>query len=109
MVAAYNRQHRNIFNALNERDAQGAYIMITEHLEKARDDRVKANSPLPTRADQARCRSASVAALSWGVYDFLSRFPFVAPSGPIPTVLAVTLRPPFLLSAWVLIAGRWNW
>jgi DNA-binding FadR family transcriptional regulator len=45
VVAAYNRQHRNIFNALNERDAQGAYIMITEHLEKARDDLVKANSP----------------------------------------------------------------
>ena len=45
VVAAYNRQHRAIFNALNERDAQGAYALITEHLEKARDDLVKANSP----------------------------------------------------------------
>jgi DNA-binding FadR family transcriptional regulator len=45
VVAAYNRQHRGIFNALNERDAQGAYAMITEHLEKARDDLVRADSP----------------------------------------------------------------
>jgi DNA-binding FadR family transcriptional regulator len=45
VVAAYNRQHRDIFNALHERDAQGAYSMITEHLEKAREDLVKANSP----------------------------------------------------------------
>jgi DNA-binding FadR family transcriptional regulator len=45
VVAAYNRQHRAIFNALHERDAQGAYALITEHLEKAREDLVKANSP----------------------------------------------------------------
>src|SRR5262249_40417856 len=45
VIAAYNRQHRAIFNALNERDAQGAYALITEHLEKAREDLVKANSP----------------------------------------------------------------
>jgi DNA-binding FadR family transcriptional regulator len=45
VVAAYNRQHRDIFNALHERDAQGAYAMITEHLEKARADLVRANSP----------------------------------------------------------------
>jgi len=45
VVTAYNRQHRAIFNALNERDAQGAYALITEHLEKAREDLVKANSP----------------------------------------------------------------
>ena len=45
VVAAYNQQHRDIFNALNERDAQGAYALITEHLEKAREDLVKANSP----------------------------------------------------------------
>ena len=31
-----------------------------------------------------------VAAFSWGVYDFLSRFPSRA-VGPIPTVLAVTV------------------
>jgi DNA-binding GntR family transcriptional regulator len=45
VIAGYNRQHRSIFNALNERDAQAAYSLITEHLEKARDDLVKANSP----------------------------------------------------------------
>ena len=45
VIADYNRQHRAIFNALNERDAQGAHGLITEHLEKARDDLVKANSP----------------------------------------------------------------
>lgn len=45
VVAAYNRQHRAIFNALNERDAQGAFSLITDHLEKAREDLVKANSP----------------------------------------------------------------
>ena len=45
VIGAYNRQHRGIFNALNERDAQKAYALITEHLEKARDDLVRANSP----------------------------------------------------------------
>jgi DNA-binding FadR family transcriptional regulator len=45
VIADYNRQHRGIFNALNERDAQKAQALISEHLEKARDDLVKANSP----------------------------------------------------------------
>jgi DNA-binding FadR family transcriptional regulator len=45
VIADYNRQHRAIFNALNERDAQRAQALITEHLEKARTDLVKANSP----------------------------------------------------------------
>jgi DNA-binding FadR family transcriptional regulator len=45
VIVAYNRQHRGIFNALNERDAQLAYALITEHLEKARDDLLRANSP----------------------------------------------------------------
>ena len=45
VIAAYNRQHRGIFDALNARDAQGAYSLITEHLEKARDDLVRASSP----------------------------------------------------------------
>jgi DNA-binding FadR family transcriptional regulator len=44
-ITDYNRQHRDIFNALNERDALRAQTLITEHLEKARDDLVKANSP----------------------------------------------------------------
>jgi len=45
VVATYNRQHRGIFSTLNERDAQGAFALITEHLEKARDDLLRANSP----------------------------------------------------------------
>jgi DNA-binding FadR family transcriptional regulator len=45
VIADYNRQHRGIFNALNQRDAQKAQALISEHLEKARDDLVKANSP----------------------------------------------------------------
>lgn len=45
VIAGYNRQHRGIFNALNERDAQTALALITEHLEKARDDLLRANSP----------------------------------------------------------------
>jgi DNA-binding FadR family transcriptional regulator len=45
VIAAYNCQHRGIFDALHARDAQGAYALITEHLEKARDDLVRANSP----------------------------------------------------------------
>jgi DNA-binding FadR family transcriptional regulator len=45
VIAEYNRQHRAIYDALHERDAQRAQSLITEHLEKARDDLVKANSP----------------------------------------------------------------
>jgi DNA-binding FadR family transcriptional regulator len=45
VIVAYNRQHRGIYNALNERDAVTAQSLITEHLEKARDDLLRANSP----------------------------------------------------------------
>jgi drug/metabolite transporter (DMT)-like permease len=45
-----------------------------------------------------------VAALSWGVHDFLARFPSRA-AGPIPTVLAVTVSGLIVLSAWLLITG----
>jgi DNA-binding FadR family transcriptional regulator len=45
VIADYNRQHRDIFNALHERDGQAAHTLITEHLEKARDDLLRANSP----------------------------------------------------------------
>jgi DNA-binding FadR family transcriptional regulator len=45
VITEYNRQHRSIFNALQVRDAQLAQQLITEHLEKARDDLVKAASP----------------------------------------------------------------
>jgi DNA-binding FadR family transcriptional regulator len=44
VIVAYNRQHRGIFNALNERDAVTAQNLITEHLEKARDDLLRADS-----------------------------------------------------------------
>jgi len=45
-----------------------------------------------------------VAALSWGVHDFLARFPSRA-LGPIPTVLAVTVAGLIALTAWLLIGG----
>ena len=45
VVAEYNRQHRGIFNAPKRRNAQKAQALISEHLEKARDDLLKANSP----------------------------------------------------------------
>ena len=45
VIADYNRQHRAIFDALHARDAQGAFALITQHLEKARDDLLRANSP----------------------------------------------------------------
>jgi drug/metabolite transporter (DMT)-like permease len=45
-----------------------------------------------------------VAALSWGLHDFLARFPSRA-VGPIPTVLAVTFAGLLVLSAWLLLDG----
>jgi DNA-binding FadR family transcriptional regulator len=45
VIIGYNRQHRGIFNAMTERDAVTAQALITEHLEKARDDLLRANSP----------------------------------------------------------------
>jgi DNA-binding FadR family transcriptional regulator len=45
VIIDYNRQHRGIFNALHVRDAQLAQALISEHLEKAREDLVRANSP----------------------------------------------------------------
>jgi DNA-binding FadR family transcriptional regulator len=45
VIADYNRQHRGIYAALHKRDAHGAQALIVEHLEKARDDLVRANSP----------------------------------------------------------------
>ena len=45
VITAYNRQHRGILNAMTERDAVTAQALITEHLEKARDDLLRANSP----------------------------------------------------------------
>ncbi|MGH6748366.1 MAG: EamA family transporter [Methyloceanibacter sp.] len=45
-----------------------------------------------------------VAALSWGVNDFLARFP-ARTVGPIPTVLAVTFAGFVFLSAWLVLSG----
>jgi DNA-binding FadR family transcriptional regulator len=45
VIADYNRQHRDIFQALHQRDAQLAQMLITQHLEKARDDLLQAISP----------------------------------------------------------------
>jgi len=45
VIIDYNRQHRGIFDALNARDAVAAQSLISEHLEKARDDLLRANSP----------------------------------------------------------------
>jgi len=45
VIADYNQQHRNIYTALYERNAQLAQVLITEHLEKARDDLLRADSP----------------------------------------------------------------
>ena len=45
-----------------------------------------------------------VAALSWGLNDFLARFPSRA-VGPIPTVLAVTVAGFIVLGAWLLLDG----
>ena len=44
VIANYNRQHRGIYDALLERDAHLAPTLIAEHLEKARDDLLKAQS-----------------------------------------------------------------
>lgn len=43
-IADYNRQHRGILRALHQRDAAQAQARITEHLQKARDDLLRANS-----------------------------------------------------------------
>lgn len=43
-IAAYNRQHRQIYQALCRRDAQHVSDLIIEHLEKARQDLIGAQS-----------------------------------------------------------------
>ncbi|MBM3544904.1 MAG: hypothetical protein FJX44_10465 [Alphaproteobacteria bacterium] len=45
-----------------------------------------------------------VTALSWGLHDFLARFPSRA-VGPVPSVLAVTVSGLIVLSVWYLFAG----
>lgn len=43
-IAAYNTQHRAIYEALTQRDAQGVADLLVQHLEKARIDLVGAHS-----------------------------------------------------------------
>lgn len=43
-IVAYNKQHRGICEALQRRDAAGAVEAITQHLEKARNDLMGADS-----------------------------------------------------------------
>lgn len=43
-IAAYNRQHRDMFDALRSHDAARAVEIVTEHLQKARDDLVGAGT-----------------------------------------------------------------
>ncbi|WP_158007755.1 FCD domain-containing protein [Methyloceanibacter marginalis] len=45
MIADYSRQHRSILQAIHVRDAQLAQTLMADHLEKARDDLMKAASP----------------------------------------------------------------
>lgn len=45
VIAEYNQQHRGILRAIHVRDAQLAQTLMSEHLEKARDDLVKAANP----------------------------------------------------------------
>ncbi len=44
VIGDYNAQHRAICVALDQRDAQLAQALITQHLDKARDDLLRANS-----------------------------------------------------------------
>lgn len=44
VIRDYHRQHRAIHQAIDQRDAQLAQTLVTEHLEKARDDLLRANS-----------------------------------------------------------------
>jgi DNA-binding FadR family transcriptional regulator len=44
VIAEYHVQHRGIFRAINQRDAQLVETLIKEHLAKARDDLLQANS-----------------------------------------------------------------
>jgi len=46
-----------------------------------------------------------VAALSWGVNDFLARFPSRA-VGPLPTVLVATFAGLVILTVWLLLGGH---
>lgn len=44
VIAEYNRQHREIFEAFHTRDAQAAEALVRSHLDKARNDLLRAHS-----------------------------------------------------------------
>ena len=44
VIAEYHVQHRAILQSLLQRDAQAAQSLVTTHLDKARDDLLRANS-----------------------------------------------------------------
>jgi DNA-binding FadR family transcriptional regulator len=44
VIADYNRQHREIFEAFHKRDAQAAETLVRSHLDKARNDLLRAHS-----------------------------------------------------------------
>ena len=44
VIREYHRQHRAIYEAIDQRDAARAQALISEHLGKARDDLLRANS-----------------------------------------------------------------
>ena len=44
VIAEYNRQHREILNAFHKRDAQLAETLVKTHLDKARNDLLRAHS-----------------------------------------------------------------
>ena len=46
-IAAYNRQHRALFEALVSRDIEGAVKIITAHLERAKGDLLGAGAGAP--------------------------------------------------------------
>ena len=67
VIVAYNRQHRDIYQALNQRDAQLAQALINEHLEKARDDLLRANSPQPVARVEGSYAFSAALKLSYSV------------------------------------------
>lgn len=44
VIAEYNRQHREIYQAFHKRDAQAAEALVRSHLDKARNDLLRAHS-----------------------------------------------------------------
>ena len=44
VIVDYNRQHREIFEAFHKRDAQAAEALVRSHLDKARNDLLRAHS-----------------------------------------------------------------